>query len=416
MRRPLAALASILVLVASDARAQANLGFRGYVTFGPTILSADESFEAVAGKSSQTGIGFGGSIDRIWKDLFVDVGISRLKIDGQRVFVFDGTVFPLDIPLTIEMRPIDVIVGWRHTAGRWSPYGGGGISMMNYTESSPFAESGDDVSANEMGLGLLGGLDFSATPWLGVGAEVRFRRITRVLGVGGVSQEFNEDQLGGLSFAVRLSVGRLARAPGPAAPAQPETRPRPVAPPPPTEQPRPSVQEPRSVSYPGAQTSVAWAFVSDSAIRDVDELSELTISDRTARGFSVATTANYRRWFGATTEVSASFWSGESHDLIHRWMLLVGPTFTARQSRVQPFGQVLAGAAYSRGGVPALGLSFEGWDFAVQPGGGVDIVLSPRIALRAALDGRVLADKFLSGETTTQLRFTVGLTFFHGQF
>jgi opacity protein-like surface antigen len=407
-----------LLVCAVETQAQTNLGFRGYVTFGPTYLSATETFDAVAGKSSENGIGFGGSLDNIWKGLFIDVGLSKLKIDGERVFVFEGTVFPLDIPLTIEMRPIDVIVGWRHTAGRWRPYGGGGISLTHYTERSPFAESGDDVDVNEMGLAFLGGVDFTATPWLGIGAEVRYRRITGILGAGGVSQEFGEDQLGGVSFAARVSVGRLippavpSRAPAPAAEPRPPVRAAPLP-----QRPAPAPAGPIPVPYPAGQTTVAWQWLTDSAIHDAADVApSLDLNDSTPRGFSVTTTANYRPWFGATTEITASFWTGEAVDLIQRWTLMVGPTFIARQNRVRPFGQVLVGAAYSRGGIPDLGLSFEGWDFALQPGGGVEVAMSPRLGLRASIDGRLLSDEALSGKTTTQWRFTLGVTFFHGGF
>jgi hypothetical protein len=41
-----------------------------------------------------------------------------------------------------------------------------------------------------------------------VGGEFRYRAVDGVLGLGGVSQVFGDDQLGGLSFAARFSVGR----------------------------------------------------------------------------------------------------------------------------------------------------------------------------------------------------------------
>jgi opacity protein-like surface antigen len=135
------------------------------------------------------------------------------------------------------------------------------------------------------------------------------------------------------------------------------------------------------------------------------------------RGLSVAATANYRSWFGATTELGVSFWPQDSGDPVQMWSLLVGGKFTVRRPAVvKPYAQVLAGLTYSRSGPVAVQPLFDGWDSLWQVGGGVDIVLSSQVAVRAGLDGRVLSDKFLSGETTTQVRFSLGVTFFHGPF
>jgi len=156
--------------------------------------------------------------------------------------------------------------------------------------------------------------------------------------------------------------------------------------------------------------------VNDSALRDAADQSAVEFSDSTPRAFSVAASANYRSWFGVTTEVSGVFWTDESHDLIQRWTIQAGPTFRAAGRIARPFGQLLVGTAYSRGGIPDAGVDFEGWDFALQPGGGIDVALSPHIGLRAGVDALVLWDKFLSGDTRHQVRFTLGVTFFHGSF
>ena len=191
---------------ASLAAAQ-PVGVHGYVTYGSTSLTATESFKAVADSNRDAAIGFGGAVTGVWKDLFVDVGVPPLSFGGERVFVDAGRVYRLGIPLAIKMRSIDVAAGWRFVTRKVSPYIGGGLSLVSLEESSPFAIPGDDVSESASGPLLLGGLDFNVARWLRVGGELRYRAVSGGVGQGGVSHAFNEDQVGGLSLGLRVSVG-----------------------------------------------------------------------------------------------------------------------------------------------------------------------------------------------------------------
>jgi hypothetical protein len=44
--------------------------------------------------------------------------------------------------------------------------------------------------------------------WLHAGGEFRYRRVSGILGESGASEEFDEDNAGGFSAAVRISIGR----------------------------------------------------------------------------------------------------------------------------------------------------------------------------------------------------------------
>ena len=48
------------------------------------------------------------------------------------------------------------------------------------------------------------------------------------------------------------------------------------------------------------------------------------------------------------------------------------------------------------------------WAFTLQPGGGIDIVLTDTVALRFGADSRIYFD---SGRTNKDFRFTTGVTF-----
>jgi len=203
--RALGALA-IVVLLPAAGQAQSASGLRGYVTFGSTSLTAADTFDAVAGSSRAPTIG-GGVAATLWKGVFVDVAASRIKVDGERVFVNDGTVFPLGIPLEISLTPLDVAGGWR-TGARVQTYAGAGITRIAYKETSDFSVAADDVDSSASGLLVLGGVDVALSQWLHVGGEIRYRRVEGVLGEGGVSEIFGERELGGFTAAVRFAVGR----------------------------------------------------------------------------------------------------------------------------------------------------------------------------------------------------------------
>ena len=53
-----------------------------------------------------------------------------------------------------------------------------------------------------------GGLEFRVHPWIGVAGEVAYLSVKGVLGDSGLSQVFNERDLGGTSVRVKVLVGR----------------------------------------------------------------------------------------------------------------------------------------------------------------------------------------------------------------
>jgi len=189
---------------------QPRIGLRGYVTFGSTTLAATDTFDAVADTHSRSTFGGGVQVTYIWKGVFADVGASQLSLDGQRVFVSNGQIFELGIPLEIKMRPVDIAAGWRFrfSRGRISPYAGAGLTYLTYEETSDFADADENVDESKTGPLVLGGVDVQIWRWISAGGELRWRRVSGILGEGGVSAEFDEDDAGGYSAALRISIGR----------------------------------------------------------------------------------------------------------------------------------------------------------------------------------------------------------------
>jgi hypothetical protein len=187
-----------------------GVDIKGYGMVGAMNFSASESFDAVLGSSSGTIFGGGAEVGLPWGGLYFGVGAWRYSNEGERVFVSGSDVFPLEIPLTVEITPVELTAGWRfkQVSSRLVPYVGGGWSSYAYKETSEFSDAGEDVDDRFNGFHILGGVEFRATPWLGIGGEIAFSNVPDALGAGGVSAEFDEDNLGGTSYRLKISIGR----------------------------------------------------------------------------------------------------------------------------------------------------------------------------------------------------------------
>jgi hypothetical protein len=211
--RTLPVVMAALLGVASSAQAQApadnGIGIRGLFSFGITQVGAPESFEAVTGNTQLSNLGGGAQVTNLWRGVFAEVSFDRSTTAGERVFIHEGTVFPLGIPIDISMNALDVIGGWRFVNNsRVTPYAGAGYSLMGYKETADFAQPGDDVDDSGTGAVVAGGVELRIARWIHVVGDVRYRAVSGALGNGGVSAEFGEEALGGLSFGMRVAVGR----------------------------------------------------------------------------------------------------------------------------------------------------------------------------------------------------------------
>ena len=187
-----------------------TIGIRGFGTIAFDKVAASESFKAVAEKDTVTSFGGGIQVTNLWRGLFAEVAGETTSLDGERVFIGpDDEVFRLGIPLKIKMTPVDVIGGWRSSPfDRFTTYGGAGATFLRYEETSDFADASENVKESHTGFVLLGGVEVRAMQWVHVRGEVRYRSIKDALGVGGVSQAFDETDLGGVGFALKIAVGR----------------------------------------------------------------------------------------------------------------------------------------------------------------------------------------------------------------
>jgi hypothetical protein len=203
----------VLLLMAPPAGAQApgpeGVGGRVFGWGEWQQMTAADTFEAVTGSATVAGGGGGAEVHRVWRGVFLRGGASRIKVTGERVFVFDGEVFPLGIPLTLTMTPIELGAGWRFpTVGaRLSPYVGAGVLWLRYREQSDGDTSGERVDETATGAVVFGGVDVKVWRFVSAGAEAAWRT-AKVSNPGGALEAFGESDLGGASVRVLLSIGR----------------------------------------------------------------------------------------------------------------------------------------------------------------------------------------------------------------
>jgi opacity protein-like surface antigen len=184
------------------------IGIRGIGTVNYTFFQAQDSFEAIFGSAWQPF--YGGGAQVVFRDrLFVDVTFEQFKKTGERVVVLEGEVFPLGIEDRVTINPLTFSAGYRfRTDARLVSYVGGGAGSYRYRETSEFAEPSENVDERHTSFHALGGVEFRLARWVFTAFEVRYTTVPDALGAPGVSGEFGETNLGGVSLGVKVLVGR----------------------------------------------------------------------------------------------------------------------------------------------------------------------------------------------------------------
>lgn len=183
----------------------------GYAMVGRINLTAVDSFDAITGRVGGPIIGGGARVGLPIGGLFVDVGAWRYQTDGERVFVSNGTVYPLNIPVEITMTPIELSAGWQFRLRRlpkFTPYVAAGLTSMRYKETSAFSDESENVEESFNGYHFGGGAEYRVARWIGVAGEVAWTTVPDALGEGGASAAFNETDLGGTTFRFKITIGR----------------------------------------------------------------------------------------------------------------------------------------------------------------------------------------------------------------
>jgi len=171
---------------------------------------------------------------------------------------------------------------------------------------------------------------------------------------------------------------------------------------------------PLEAQTPRAEISGGYSFV-----HDKDR------SEDFPAGWVVSAIGNVNEWISVATEVGGNyrvcrecqrgpFTSSKfrSTDLNLRvYTVMAGPRVASHAiSAVTPFAQILVGGSHISGGVQFDGALNTG--FTYQPGGGVDVRVTPNVGIRLEGDYRVIRTK---GHDNKESRVLVGVVFRSGQ-
>jgi len=190
-----------------EERIELGTSIRGFAQIGGIRFTASDSFDAVTG--SAWGIMYGGGAQVGFSNgLFFQGSYDRYEETGQRVLVADNQIFELGIDNVITFTPIQLVVGYRQPAStKTMGYVGAGAGWYRFQEEAAFSEPGDNVDETKPGFVVLGGVEYAVTPWLWVGGEGQWTYIPEILGKDGISEAFEEDDLGGFTIRLKLSFG-----------------------------------------------------------------------------------------------------------------------------------------------------------------------------------------------------------------
>jgi hypothetical protein len=183
-----------------------TISVRGFGLITEQEFAALTTFKAIFGSSS--GSFFGGGAQVVHRSgVYIEFSASQFRKTGERAFRSNGLSFQLGIPLTATVTPIEVSGGYRIRLGqsrRIVPYVGAGGGSYGYREIS---EGSDGLDTRHGGVLVVAGVEVRAH-WIAFAVDAQHTRIPGILGKGGISQEANEEDLGGTAVRARVIVGR----------------------------------------------------------------------------------------------------------------------------------------------------------------------------------------------------------------
>jgi hypothetical protein len=178
----------------------------GFAHVGVERWLAKDTFQAVLGSSTTPVYGGGARVGL--GAFFIQGTAERFKKTGERVFVDAGQVFKLGIADTVQITPLFVTAGFRQRSRAVAGYAGAGVGRYAYKETSDFADPSENVDQHFRGYHVLAGVEFNQLQWLRAAIELQYTTIPRALGTSGASAAFNEHNLGGVQFRVKILAGR----------------------------------------------------------------------------------------------------------------------------------------------------------------------------------------------------------------
>ena len=181
---------------------------RGFGMAGGTLFTAQDSFDTILGESFGPLFGGGGQVV-FPNGVFAQVGLERFRETGTRALLSGTQVFTVDFPEQITVTPLTITAGYRAIRpGPLTGYLGVGFGWHKLEEEPLALPTAERISTGHAGFHVLGGAEYSILPWVWLAGEVQWASVPKAIGETGVSAFFEEDDLGGTTFRLKLIVGR----------------------------------------------------------------------------------------------------------------------------------------------------------------------------------------------------------------
>lgn len=138
-----------------------------------------------------------------------------------------------------------------------------------------------------------------------------------------------------------------------------------------------------------------------------------------SHGFDASVAGNVNQWFGLVADVGGQYTRLDDQgftEKIRTYSILFGPRFSLRRvNRVVPFAHALFGVSHLKTATNEFGppLSFSDTSFGMALGGGLDISINEKFAIRA-IQADYLQTRFFGG-TQNKGRLSVGIVLRFGR-
>ena len=174
-----------------------------------TMSNSNDTEKAIFGAKRGIGAGLGVSFDKGDRWRFSIEG-RRIKRDGERAFAADRTspAFRLGHPLAFTMTPVLASAAFRFSRLLGvSPYLSVGGGMMSWKEQSDIAGLIEKSSGTSGLFEAKFGIERDQGP-VRLGLEGGITFVPGAVGVGGISQVYEEKDLGGVFVVGRIGFSR----------------------------------------------------------------------------------------------------------------------------------------------------------------------------------------------------------------
>ena len=206
MMRTIAATAVAVAVACAGSAAAGEVAINlegGWAELSNAKRSAEAVFDGASG-----GFTFGAGVRwSVTPSIYVALGGRYFSKDGERAFVSapDQPPFGLGHPLSLRLIPVHAQAGWRFRPGTsFVPYVGLGVGATSYREESTVGDIPEPtVSETKFSVLVSAGLEYGRGP-VRFGVDLSYSTVPDSLGVGGVSQVYGEDDLGGFTALGRI--------------------------------------------------------------------------------------------------------------------------------------------------------------------------------------------------------------------